>query len=160
LTPAPVLIAYDGSKHANAAIAAAARLFRDRPAVVVSAWRSLAEVVPASLVALPASVANEGRLKMDEAARDEASALAARGAELAREAGIEARAEAIEAHGAVWPAIVRAGDEHDVAALLVGSRGRSGFASAMLGSVSVGVLHHSRRPVVIVKADQAEQTPA
>jgi len=153
---APVLIAYDGSDNAGAAVAQAARLFRGRPAVIVTAWRSVADAVPASMVAIPASVAHEAQVKMDTAALDEAQALADRAAVVARDAGLDARAEAIEAHGSIWPAIVRAGDHHDAAAIVVGSRGLSGFKSAMLGSVSAGVVHHSKRPVLVVRAPDAE----
>jgi nucleotide-binding universal stress UspA family protein len=154
LNERPAVIGYDGSDHADAAIAEAARLFPGRPAVVASVWRSVEDIVPAALMALPASVSQEGQLKMDAAARDAAQAVAERGAGLARDAGLDARAEAIESHGAIWPAILRAGDDHDAAVLVVGSRGRSGFASAALGSVSLGVIHHTRRPVLVVKAEQ------
>lgn len=154
----PIVIAYDGSDHSDAAVTAAGELFPGRPAVVVSAWRTAADAVPASLVAIPASVAHEAQVKMDATALDEAQALADEGAAKAADAGLRARGEAIEAHGVVWAAIVRAGAEHDAAAIVVGSRGRSGFKSAVLGSVSAGVLHHSRRPVVVVHMPDDPET--
>ena len=52
-------------------------------------------------------------------------------------------AEALEAEGR----------EADL--LVVGSRGRSGFAAALLGSVSKHVVDHSECPVVVVKAPRA-----
>jgi nucleotide-binding universal stress UspA family protein len=155
---APIVIAYDGSDHSGAAVTAAARLFPGRPAVVVTAWRTVADAVQASVIAIPASVAHEAQVKMDAAARDEAQALADEGATKAGDAGLHARAEAIEAHGAVWPAIVHAGDQHDAAAIVVGSRGRSPFKSALLGSTSAGVLHHSRRPVLVVHVPDDPET--
>jgi nucleotide-binding universal stress UspA family protein len=150
-SPGPIVIAYDGSSQAQAAIAEAARLFPDHRAVVVSAWRSIADVVPAALIAVPASVAREGAVKMDDASRAEAQALADAGADLAQGAGLEARGEAIEATGALWPSIVQAGEDNDAAAVVVGSRGLSGVKSAVLGSVSAGVVHHCKRPVLVVR---------
>jgi len=47
--------------------------------------------------------------------------------------------------------IVAYGDSHDVDLIVVGSRGQGGIASALLGSVSRGVLGESRRPVLIVR---------
>jgi len=159
-SPAPLLIAYDGSEHAHAAVASAARLFPGRAAVVVTAWRSVKDVVPASLVALPASVAHEAQLKMDEAARNEAQGLADAGAVLARDGGLDARAQAIEAAGAIWPAIVRAAEEVGAEAVIVGSHGRSPMRSAILGSVSAGVVNHSERPVLVVRAAEPSQPDA
>jgi nucleotide-binding universal stress UspA family protein len=48
--------------------------------------------------------------------------------------------------------IVRYADTHDVDAIVVGSRGRGAVTATLLGSVSAGVLHEARRPVVVVRA--------
>jgi nucleotide-binding universal stress UspA family protein len=37
---------------------------------------------------------------------------------------------------------------------VAGSRGRSSVAAAVLGSVSTGILHHTRRPVLVVRGDE------
>lgn len=44
-----------------------------------------------------------------------------------------------------------AGDKDNVALLVVGTRGLGGFSSMMLGSVADQLLHHGRRPIVVVR---------
>jgi nucleotide-binding universal stress UspA family protein len=48
-------------------------------------------------------------------------------------------------------AILRFADEHKPDLIVLGSRGLGGFKSLLLGSVSDGVLHHARCPVLIVR---------
>ena len=52
----------------------------------------------------------------------------------------------------VWRAILEVAEEMNAAVVVVGARGRSGLGSALLGSVSYGVAHNGKRPVLIVPA--------
>jgi nucleotide-binding universal stress UspA family protein len=49
-------------------------------------------------------------------------------------------------------------ESRDADLVVVGSRGRSGIVAAVLGSVSRHVVHNARCPVVVVKADEADES--
>jgi nucleotide-binding universal stress UspA family protein len=143
-----VLIAYDGSPHARAAIAHAGETLRPGPAVVATAWTSFADSAPRAVlrhVVLP--VVED----LDVAGREEAEELAAEGAALARATGFEAQPRAVRAGGPFFAALLEVADEIDARVIVAGSRGRSSVAAAVLGSVSTGILHHTTRPVLVIR---------
>jgi nucleotide-binding universal stress UspA family protein len=146
----PVLIAYDGSEGAKAAVEAAGRLFTEHRAVVVSVWHPAADISAASLIAIPAGVATSAYEALDKESERQATEKAQEGADLANDVGFNATAGALRSTGQVWATIVRAADQEDAEAIVVGSRGLSAVKSALLGSVANGVVHHSTRPVVVI----------
>ena len=156
----PILNAYDGSDGAKAAVEAAGGLFPRHAAEIVSVWHSVATAASASLIAIPASVAAGAYEQLDREAERHAIELADGGAAAANEAGLDATGTAVLCRAQVWATIVDAADECDAQAVVVGSRGRSGVASALLGSVANGVVHHSSRPVVVVPARRRRRTPS
>jgi nucleotide-binding universal stress UspA family protein len=152
---APVVVAYDGSPSAQQAVASAAELFPSAPALVITVWSSVAEAAPAGRLGVPDAVVHEGIRNLDEAGRNEAGDLAAAGVESARAAGLEAEPLTVQGPSSVWPAIVELAEERNARVVVVGSRGRSGIVSSVLGSVSHGVVQHCRRPVVVVRPAEA-----
>jgi nucleotide-binding universal stress UspA family protein len=146
-----VLIAYDGSEHAKAAIERAGAVLQHGPAVVATAWTTFEGAAPAALLALPGNMVREGTQALDEAGREAAEGLAAEGAELARAAGFDAEARAVRSSGPFFAALLEAADDLDAGVIVAGSRGRSTIAAAVLGSVSTGIVHHARLPVLIVR---------
>jgi nucleotide-binding universal stress UspA family protein len=151
MSQGPVLFAYDGSAHARAAIEHAGGILQPGPAVVATAWSSFEEQAPAALLALSRDMVRETVETLDAANRETAEECAAEGAELARAAGFDAEPRALRAGGPFFAALLHAADELDARAIVAGSRGRSSFASAVLGSVSTGLLHHTERPVLVVR---------
>jgi nucleotide-binding universal stress UspA family protein len=148
----PVVIAYDGSPHAQAAIERAAELLRPRHAVVVCAWRPLEVAAPAASIATPKGVALAGARGLDAKERHRAERLAAEGATRADAAGLTAEPRAIGLDGPAWHAIVDCASSLDAVAVVTGSRGRPRALTALLGSTAVGVLQHAGRPVLVVTA--------
>jgi nucleotide-binding universal stress UspA family protein len=142
-TARPLLIAYDGSEHARAAIVQAGALLRPCEAVVACVWAPLEPAAPAATIAAPGGGALAGARKLDAKARDRAERFALDGAQLARRAGLEARSRAVRSDAAPWRAIVELADELDASAIVTGTRGRSRAAAALLGSTAEGVLHHA-----------------
>jgi nucleotide-binding universal stress UspA family protein len=150
----PVLIAYDGSSHANGAIAEAGReLGAGRRAVVLTVHEPLEQIAFAGLGG-GTMVDPETLTVLRESAAKEASAVSEEGLRLAREAGFEAEAR-VEVAPSPWQAIVAVGDEIDAGVIVIGSRGRTGLTKVLLGSVASAVAQHSRRSVLIVHPEAA-----
>ena len=147
----PVLLCYDGSEGAAAAIASAGRILGPRKAVVLTVWEPVAvwqPYDPATGLTAPLSKLASRALGLDEIARDLAEERVTMGSDLAREAGFEAQGRT--AGGKPWRAICDVADEIDAEPIVVGARGLSRVQSALLGSVSAAVVQHARRPALVV----------
>ncbi|MBS1889454.1 MAG: universal stress protein [Actinobacteria bacterium] len=143
----PILIAYDGSECAGAAIDKVAEEFAPRDVVILVVSEELEKVPFLGAAGVPVEAKTMEMLTA--AARKGAQETAERGAERARAGGLEATT-AIYEGGPVWSAIVEAADADDAALIALGSRGLSGVKHVLLGSVSGAVAQHSRRSVLIV----------
>jgi len=144
----PLLIAYDGSEFAKAAIAEAGRELQSGRRAVVLTIREPLEQVP-FMSTLGTSVDARTFAALQESGAQEATAVAEEGAELARAAGFEAEAR-IETAPTPWERIVDIGEELDAGLIVVGSRGLTGLKRAVIGSVAAAVAQHSGRSVLIV----------
>jgi nucleotide-binding universal stress UspA family protein len=118
----PVVVAYDGSAGARAALTAAADVFRGRRLVVVTVTVSGAAAV------------EHGALRLAGAEDAEVVVLEGRGA----------------SEGAVADTLAHEAAEVEAGALVVGSRGLSAARKIMLGSVAMATLHRAHRAVLVV----------
>ena len=159
----PVVVAFDGSDESQAAVRAAAELFGHRPLVVLTVWEpgfaAMAYTPTAGEMSLaypppdPADVA-----AVDRAERSHAASMAEAGAEIARRLGATAEALSVPDELDVTETLAAIAEQHDASAIVVGSRGLSGIKRRLLGSTSQGLLHHTRRPVLIVRMPEGADT--
>jgi nucleotide-binding universal stress UspA family protein len=83
-----------------------------------------------------------------------AGPIAAEGVALAEAAGLMAEPAVVTTVGPLWGALVDAAETRGATAIAVGSRGLSGVKSVLLGSVSDSIVHHTVRPVLVVRHDE------
>jgi nucleotide-binding universal stress UspA family protein len=147
-----ILIATDGSPSAREAVEFGLELAEDQSATAVFAHVAPAvDVVPTSgfgvTAALPHDLTDYDWSSLEQA-RD-----------LAAARGIEAKIQMLR--GQTADEIVAYADSIDADLIVVGSRGHGAVTSALLGSVSRGVLHEARRPVLVVRGptEQVAETP-
>lgn len=125
-----VLLATDGSSHSEAAAKATGRVARHGG-------------LPVNVVSVVTSSHNEER--RNEADRAVASAVA-------RLAGLELETEGQVAEGRPDEAIIKTAESLGADLIVVGSKGRTGLAKILLGSVAERVIGHATCPVLVVKA--------
>lgn len=142
-----ILICYDGSDDAKAAIERASVLFGKERAVVLTVWESFADLFTRTPGGLGFGVPTDQE-EFDRASRERAEQEAQEGATLARDHGIDATATVRARSGTVANTILTEADEVDADAIVLGSRGLGGIASLLIGSVSHAVIQSANRTVV------------
>lgn len=140
-----IVVGVDGSPPSQAAL----RLAADEAALtgddltILSAWS-----IPVAGAETKRSWADPDPSWMD-AVRMTATALADEAAAAVRASHPELTVHTLTPHDTPARALLDAGK--DAALLVVGSRGRGGFASLVLGSVSHAVMHGSASPVLVAR---------
>jgi nucleotide-binding universal stress UspA family protein len=139
----PILFAFDGSDLAANAITEAGRQLRPgREALVLTVWEPFnVGFLPVGGIGFDAAGAAEVRKAAEETA--------SHGASLAQAAGFRATGVTAEA-APTSKGIIDAAEHHDASLIVLGSHGRHGVTSLMVGSVAAAVAAHSRRSVMIV----------
>jgi len=143
---ATVVFAYDGSEDAQRAIAVAGEL--------LGAHRAL--IVHVRLLPVPQIVAagedQESYTAFEQAQQREVDRVSAEGVEAAVRAGFEAEAvvAAADSVAGVWGAVLDVAAEREAAVIVAGRRAISRVQSALIGSVSNGLVNHAPISVLVV----------
>jgi nucleotide-binding universal stress UspA family protein len=146
-----ILISYDGSEDARAAIDHAGRLTPGAETTVLTVWEPFQMALSRTGgMGMGMGVAYPDNGDIDAATESAALARAAEGAERATAAGLVAEPRIAVQDGGTAGAILAVGDELDADAIVVGTRGLTGIRSMLLGSVSHALLQHANRSVIVV----------
>jgi nucleotide-binding universal stress UspA family protein len=145
----PVLIAYDGSDFAKAAVRVAGEQLGGGRALLLTVFEPLEKIPFFGVAGVP--VGSETMERLLASAREGAQKIAEEGCVLAREAGFEVEPVVVDGTP-VWNKIVEVAEERDADPVVIGSRGLSGLKHVALGSVAAAVAQHSKRSVLIVHA--------
>ncbi|MFG2026100.1 universal stress protein [Streptomyces sp. NPDC048825] len=145
----PVVLGVDGSAAGEAAVefAFAEAELRKAPLVALHAWTTWNAPLPAPQDASVPYANPPGAL----AAEEERLLSEALAGHRARYPGVVVEHRVV--HGRTREALIEASRSAQL--LVVGARGRGGFAGLLLGSVSQALLHHAHCPVAVVRAADA-----
>jgi nucleotide-binding universal stress UspA family protein len=146
-----ILIAYDGSGDAKAAISAAGGLFPNEPVAVLTVWQRFIDTMARAGGGVGVIVDYE---EIDQETEKNAVERSEEGAKLAEAEGLHASARTAVVDTTVADAILSEAEAVGAAAVVCGSRGYAGVKSLMLGSVSHHVLQHADVPVVVVPSPE------
>jgi nucleotide-binding universal stress UspA family protein len=148
----PVVAAYDGSEGAKRAIQTVGRLLGGHATVVVHAWEPAyhRSLVARALAAGPVHEIEEIVELLHQSAAADAAATTSEGVTTARAAGLEAVGDTVESSDGAWRALAAAARTHGASVIAVGSRGRGAARSALLGSVSSGLVQNAELPILVV----------
>jgi nucleotide-binding universal stress UspA family protein len=145
-----IVIATDGSAASAEALDFGLELAADEEATALLVHVApLMDVLPGGLgttPAVPHELTEADRVPLEEAE------------EIAKGVGVRATPHLLVGDAA--REIAAYADSQDADMIVVGSRGHGAIASALLGSVSRGVLRESKRPVLVVRGRAATEKEA
>ncbi len=166
-----ILLSYDKSLDANAAIDRVAKLMPGAETMILTVWEPLLDTLTRTgALGMGMAVGTYADSEeVDAASREAALGTATEGAQRATAAGLVAHPRCERRHGDVANTILAVAADVDADLIVMGTRGRGGVQSFLLGSVSHAVVQHADRAVMVAPSPALavrrrdrldEQTPA
>jgi nucleotide-binding universal stress UspA family protein len=147
-----VLICYDGSADAQAAIDRAGVLMPGSEATVLVIWETILQTMTrnGALGMGMGMIGTYGDDGSDATLEKAALDAAGDGTRRATAAGLVAEPRIVNRQGDIAAEILAVACDVDADVIVLGTRGLGSVKSLMLGSVSHAVLHHADRPVLVI----------
>lgn len=154
-----ILLPYDGSADAQAAIDRVALLAPGADATVLTVWVAFNDLMARTSsgmgLGLTASYGVTESAQLDASSRDAALATVAEGAQRATAAGLVCTPRVESHHGDVAATIVAVAADLDADVIAMGTRGLGAVKAFMVGGVSHAVVQHADRSVLLVPSPEA-----
>ncbi len=148
-----VLIAFDGSAAAQAAVRSAGALFPGARATVLTIHEPAvgrATVMRAGGGLMSPDVVQQSLGELERELLENAEATAAEGVRLAGATGLAAESALAPGDDHPWKRILAAAEERGADVVACGTRRHGAVARTVLGSTSSSLLHHADRAVLVV----------
>lgn len=158
-----ILISYDGSADADAAIDHLAALMPGAEATVVTVWQPFIDSMAHNGAAMGVGFGMTSGYglsdsdSIDATIRDKATQTALEGAERAVAAGLVATGRAVSREADIAGTVLAVAAEIDADLIVLGTRGRGSVKAWLLGSVSHGVVQQADRAVLVVPSPELSE---
>jgi nucleotide-binding universal stress UspA family protein len=156
---ASLLIAFDGSGAAKAAVRAAGALFPGAQAAVLTIHEPAISTITTFRVGgalMSPELVERNLSELERELVADAEATAADGVRLAHAAGLSAESGVAAGDRQPWGPILAAAAERSADVVVCGTRGHGAVARSVLGSTSSSLLHHAELAVLVVPESDAQ----
>jgi nucleotide-binding universal stress UspA family protein len=152
----PILICYDGSASAQHSLSVAASALDGAPAVLLHVWNP-PERVLADAFGVAEDDSGPSFADLESLVQRRAAEVLADGEALAGRLGYPVTVRQEANRSSVWQTILDIADEVDASLIVTGTHGITAVQTGLLGSVSNALLHHARRPVLVVPTPRSAE---
>ncbi len=149
-----ILLCYDGSESSKQAVSFTHNILRDEPTILLHVWSPPEKVLADAFSTRDNDSAGRTQAILESTAVTRSQEVADEGQALATELGLQVEVRQARNDTSVWRTILDVADELDCDLIVAGTHGTTAVQENPLGSVSGSMVHHSKRPVLIVPAGE------